>query len=107
MTPGEYLLRDDEIVINAGRPTVTLRVANGGDRPVQIGSHFHFAEVNAALRFDRAAALGMRLNIPAGTAVRFEPGQHRTVELVALSGARVVYGFNGQVMGALPPLGGN
>lgn len=107
MIPGEYLLRDDEIVINAGRPTVTLRVANGGDRPVQIGSHFHFAEVNAALRFDRAAALGMRLNIPAGTAVRFEPGQHRTVELVALAGARVVVGFNGQVMGALPPLGGN
>ncbi|WP_198117778.1 urease subunit beta [Massilia rhizosphaerae] len=107
MIPGEYLLRDDEIVINAGRPTVTLRVANGGDRPVQIGSHFHFAEVNAALRFDRAAALGMRLNIPAGTAVRFEPGQHRTVELVALAGARVVYGFNGQVMGALPPLGGD
>jgi len=104
MIPGEYLLREDDIVLNANRPTLTLRVANGGDRPVQVGSHFHFAEVNAALQFDRTAALGMRLNIAAGTAVRFEPGQHRTVELVALGGARRVYGFNGQVMGALPPL---
>jgi len=104
MIPGEYLLREDDIVLNPGRPTLTLRVANSGDRPVQVGSHFHFAEVNAALRFDRAAAFGMRLNIAAGTAVRFEPGQHRTVELVALGGARAVYGFNGQVMGALPPL---
>ena len=107
MIPGEYLLREEDIVINAGRPALTLRVANSGDRPVQVGSHFHFAEVNAALQFDRAAALGMRLNIAAGTAVRFEPGQHRTVELVALAGAREVYGFNGQVMGALPPLEGN
>ncbi|THC39621.1 urease subunit beta [Massilia sp. Mn16-1_5] len=104
MIPGEYLLREDDIVLNANRPTLTLRVANGGDRPVQVGSHFHFAEVNAALQFDRTAALGMRLNIAAGTAVRFEPGQHRTVELVALGGARRVYGFNGQVMGALPLL---
>jgi urease subunit beta len=107
MIPGEYLLREGDIVLNAGRPALTLRVANSGDRPVQVGSHFHFAEVNAALLFDRAASLGMRLNIAAGTAVRFEPGQHRTVELVALAGAREVYGFNGQVMGALPPLGGN
>jgi urease subunit beta len=107
MIPGEYLLREDDIVLNAGRPARTLRVANSGDRPVQVGSHFHFAEVNAALLFDRAASLGMRLNIAAGTAVRFEPGQHRTVELVALAGARAVYGFNGQVMGALPPLEGN
>jgi urease subunit beta len=104
MIPGEYLLREDDIVLNPGRPTLTLRVANTGDRPVQIGSHFHFAEVNVALRFDREASLGMRLNIAAGTAVRFEPGQQRTVELVALAGAREVYGFNGQVMGALPPL---
>ncbi len=104
MIPGEYLLREDDIVLNAGRPALTLRVANSGDRPVQVGSHFHFAEVNAALQFDRAAALGMRLDIAAGTAVRFEPGQYRTVELIALAGAREVYGFNGQVMGALPPL---
>jgi urease subunit beta len=107
MIPGEYILREDDIVLNAGRPTLTLRVANSGDRPVQVGSHFHFAEVNAALQFDRAAALGMRLDIAAGTAVRFEPGQYRTVELIALLGAREVYGFNGQVMGALPPLEGN
>jgi urease subunit beta len=107
MIPGEYLLREEDIVLNAGRPALTLRVANSGDRPVQVGSHFHFAEVNAALQFDRAAALGMRLDIAAGTAVRFEPGQHRTVELIALAGAREVYGFNGQVMGALPPFEGN
>ncbi|MFC5460554.1 urease subunit beta [Massilia niabensis] len=107
MIPGQYILREDDIVLNAGRPALTLRVANSGDRPVQVGSHFHFAEVNPALRFDRAAALGMRLNIAAGTAVRFEPGQHRTVELIALAGAREVYGFNGHVMGALPPLEGN
>jgi urease subunit beta len=107
MIPGEYILREDDIVLNAGRPALTLRVANSGDRPVQVGSHFHFAEVNAALQFDRAAALGMRLDIAAGTAVRFEPGQYRTVDLIALLGAREVYGFNGQVMGALPPLEGN
>jgi urease subunit beta len=104
MIPGEYILREDDLVLNAGRPALALRVANSGDRPVQVGSHFHFAEVNPALQFDRAAALGMRLDIAAGTAVRFEPGQHRTVELIALAGAREVYGFNGQVMGALPPL---
>jgi urease subunit beta len=104
MIPGEYILREDDLVLNAGRPALALRVANSGDRPVQVGSHFHFAEVNPALQFDRAAALGMRLDIAAGTAVRFEPGQHRTVELIALGGAREVYGFNGQVMGALPPL---
>jgi urease subunit beta len=104
MIPGEYILREDDLVLNAGRPALMLRVANSGDRPVQVGSHFHFAEVNAALQFDRAAALGMRLDIAAGTAVRFEPGQYRTVELIALAGAREVYGFNGQVMGALPPL---
>ncbi len=103
MIPGEYILREDDLVLNAGRPALVLRVANSGDRPVQVGSHFHFAEVNAALQFDRAAALGMRLDIAAGTAVRFEPGQYRTVELIALGGAREVYGFNGQVMGALPP----
>ena len=104
MIPGEYLLEDGDIALNPGRPVLTLTVANSGDRPVQVGSHFHFAEVNAALQFDRAAAMGMRLNIAAGTAVRFEPGQQRTVQLVALAGARAVYGFNGQVMGALPAL---
>ena len=104
MIPGETILREDDLVLNAGRPALLLRVANSGDRPVQVGSHFHFAEVNAALQFDRAAALGMRLDIAAGTAVRFEPGQCRTVELIALAGTREVYGFNGQVMGALPPL---
>ncbi|MEX3841173.1 urease subunit beta [Paraburkholderia sp. BR10882] len=101
MIPGEMLIDDGEIELNAGRETVTVKVANTGDRPVQIGSHFHFYEVNAALSFDREAARGFRLNIAAGTAVRFEPGQERTVELVALAGARAVYGFNGQVMGPL------
>jgi len=101
MIPGELLIDDGEIELNAGRPTVTVTVANTGDRPVQVGSHFHFYEVNDALSFDRAAARGFRLNIAAGTAVRFEPGQERTVELVALAGARVVYGFNGKVMGPL------
>jgi len=107
MTPGEYLLDDGDIDINAGRATVTLVVANSGDRPIQVGSHFHFFEVNAALQFGRSAAIGMRLNIAAGTAVRFEPGQQRTVELVALSGDRRVFGFNGMVMGDLPPQKGN
>ena len=102
MIPGEVLVGDGEIAINVGRATVSVTVANSGDRPVQVGSHFHFFETNAALRFDRVAALGMRLNIAAGTAVRFEPGQQRTVELVALAGERMVYGFNGEVMGALP-----
>ena len=106
MIPGEYLLEDGEIAINAGRATRTMVVANSGDRPVQVGSHFHFFEVNTALKFARSDAIGMRLNIAAGTAVRFEPGQRRTVELVALDGARMVYGFNGLVMGELPPHGG-
>ena len=101
MIPGEYLIAPGEISLNAGRPTLTLAVTNTGDRPVQVGSHYHFAETNQALVFDRAAARGFRLNIPAGTAVRFEPGQVRTVALVALGGDRKVYGFLGQVMGAL------
>lgn len=101
MIPGELLPAKGEIELNVGRPTLRLKVANTGDRPIQIGSHYHFAETNAALVFDRAAARGFRLNIPAGTAVRFEPGQQRTVELVALGGARVVYGFLGAVMGPL------
>ncbi|WP_207000286.1 urease subunit beta [Trinickia mobilis] len=101
MTPGEILTDDGEHELNAGRATVTLTVANTGDRPVQIGSHYHFYEVNDALAFDREQARGFRLNIAAGTAVRFEPGQERTVELVALAGNRVVYGFNGKVMGPL------
>ncbi len=99
--PGQYLLEDGDITLNSGRATATLVVANRGDRPVQVGSHYHFYEVNTALAFDRFTALGMRLNIAAGTAVRFEPGQQRTVELVALDGAREVFGFNGLVMGAL------
>ena len=107
MIPGEYLLDEGDIEINAGRATVTLVVANSGDRPIQVGSHFHFFEVNTALQFGRSAAIGMRLNIAAGTAVRFEPGQQRTVELVALAGDRRVFGFNGQVMGDLPPQGSN
>lgn len=101
MIPGEYLLEDGEIAINEGRRTVVLTVANAGDRPVQVGSHYHFHEVNDALQFDRETALGMRLNIAAGTAVRFEPGQVRTVTLVALSGDRIVHGFNGLVSGPL------
>lgn len=101
MIPGEYFLQDGEIEINAGRPTVRLRVDNAGDRPIQVGSHAHFFEVNRALRFDRARAYGCRLNIPAGTAVRFEPGEGRDVELVALAGLRRVYGMNGLVGGAL------
>ena len=101
MIPGESSLQDGDLELNAGRATVTLTVANTGDRPIQVGSHYHFAETNAALAFDRAAARGFRLNIAAGTAVRFEPGQKRAVELVALAGARVVYGFTGAVMGPL------
>jgi urease subunit beta len=101
MIPGEILPQDGDIEQNAGRATVTLTIANTGDRPIQVGSHYHFAETNAALAFDRAAARGFRLNIAAGTAVRFEPGQTRTVELVALAGDRVVYGFTGAVMGPL------
>lgn len=101
LIPGEVLPADGEIELNAGRPTVTLEVANTGDRPIQVGSHYHFYETNGALRFDREAARGFRLDIPAGTAVRFEPGQTREVTLVALAGARTVYGFQGRVMGAL------
>ncbi|HEV8258738.1 MAG TPA: urease subunit beta [Casimicrobiaceae bacterium] len=101
MIPGEILPASGDIELNAGRPTRKLAVANTGDRPIQVGSHYHFAETNAALAFDRAAARGHRLSIPAGTAVRFEPGQKRTVELVALAGARIVYGFRGAVMGPL------
>lgn len=101
MIPGEYHTEPGEIEINAGRPTLTLEVANIGDRPIQVGSHYHFYEVNEALKFDRQAAYGCRLNIPAGTAVRFEPGQTRTVELTALAGSRTVYGFQGKVMGGL------
>ena len=101
MIPGEMRVEPGEIELNAGRPTVTVTVANTGDRPVQVGSHYHFYETNAALRFDRAKAYGCRLNIAAGTAVRFEPGQSRTVELVALAGDRRVYGFAAAVMGAL------
>ncbi len=101
MIPGEYQIRDGEIELNAGRRTLTLSVANSGDRPIQIGSHFHFFETNDALSFDRAATRGMRLNIAAGTAVRFEPGQSREVELVDLAGQRRVFGFAGRVMGEL------
>jgi urease subunit beta len=101
MIPGELLTDDGEHELNAGRTTITVTVSNTGDRPVQIGSHYHFYEVNAALAFDREAARGFRLNITAGTAVRFEPGQERTVELVELAGDRVVFGFNGKVMGKL------
>jgi len=101
MIPGEIIARTGEITLNAGRKSIRLSVANTGDRPIQVGSHYHFAETNAALAFDRAAARGFRLNIAAGTAVRFEPGQQRTVELVSLAGARVVYGFTGAVMGPL------
>ena len=101
MIPGEVFLGDGDIEINVGRKTVTTNVANTGDRPVQVGSHYHFFETNHALAFDRASARGFRLNIPAGTAVRFEPGQSRTVELVAYAGDRKVYGFRGEVMGSL------
>jgi urease subunit beta len=101
MIPGEIFPADAPITLNEGRATIELGVANSGDRPVQVGSHFHFHEVNEALVFDRAAAYGFRLDIPAGTAVRFEPGQTRTVRLVALAGNRVVVGFNGRVDGAL------
>ena len=101
MIPGEMLIKDGEIELNAGRKTVTLTVANTGDRPIQVGSHYHFFETNPALKFDRKKARGMRLDIAAGTAVRFEPGQTREVQLVALAGKRVVYGFRGDVMGKL------
>jgi urease subunit beta len=101
MIPGEMKVADGDIELNKGRKTVTVQVTNAGDRPVQVGSHYHFFETNEALQFERKAAYGFRLNIAAGTAVRFEPGQMRTVELVALAGDRKVYGFAGKVMGAL------
>jgi urease subunit beta len=101
MIPGEVMAAAGEIELNAGRAQVVLMVANTGDRPVQVGSHYHFAETNAALAFDRDAARGMRLDIPAGTAVRFEPGQTREVALVALAGAREVWGFNQKIQGPL------
>ena len=101
MIPGEYLLADGDVIANAGRETVEMSVTNTGDRPIQVGSHFHFFEVNRALRFDRQAAYGMRLDLPAGTAVRFEPGETKTIRLVALGGSRQVYGGSGLVMGAL------
>ncbi|NCO87194.1 MAG: urease subunit beta [Rhodobacterales bacterium] len=101
MIPGEMFVEDGMLELNAGRVAITLEVANTGDRPVQVGSHYHFAEANPALDFDRAAARGMRLDIAAGTAVRFEPGQRREVSLIAYAGARVVHGFNAKVAGAL------
>lgn len=101
MLPGEYILDDKDIEINAGRERLTLEVSNCGDRPIQVGSHYHFAETNMSLKFDRTKARGFRLNIPAGTAVRFEPGASRTVELVSVAGNRSIYGFRGEVMGPL------
>ena len=101
MIPGEYVVKEGEIELNAGRPTVCLQVANTGDRPIQVGSHFHFYEVNAALYFERERSRGMRLDIPAGTAVRFEPGDEKEVTLVSLAGSRQVYGFNNRINGRL------
>jgi len=101
MIPGQVITPPGEILLNADRPQIVLEVANAGDRPIQVGSHYHFYETNAGLRFDREKARGMRLDIPAGTAVRFEPGQTREIRLVPLSGTRTVYGFHGQIMGKL------
>lgn len=101
MIPGEIIVADGEIILNADRDTINMKVANTGDRPVQIGSHYHFAEANIALKFNRGDARGMRLDIAAGTAVRFEPGQTREVRLVPMAGARRIFGFNGQIMGDL------
>jgi urease subunit beta len=101
MIPGEMIVQPGEIELNAGRPVIRLQIANTGDRPIQVGSHFHFYEVNAALNFDREQARGMRLDIPAGTAVRFEPGDEREVTLVPLAGSRQIYGFNGRINGNL------
>jgi urease subunit beta len=101
LIPGELLSEPGELTLNAGRPVTTLKVANTGDRPVQVGSHFHFHEANSALRFDREAARGLRLDIPAGTAIRFEPGDSRTVQLVPFAGERRVFGFNGLINGPL------
>ncbi|OAI53997.1 Urease subunit beta [Planctomycetaceae bacterium SCGC AG-212-F19] len=105
MIPGEYLCEDGTIELNAGRPVISLQVNNTGDRPVQVGSHYHFFEVNKAMVFDRAAAYGMRLDIPAGTAVRFEPGEIKTVQLIPVVGTRQVYGGSGLVMGKLDDAG--
>ncbi|HBC56304.1 MAG TPA: urease subunit beta [Gammaproteobacteria bacterium] len=99
MIPGEIFLQDKDITINEGRELIQVSVANSGDRPIQVGSHYHFYETNGALKFDREKTKGFRLNIPAGTAVRFEPGQTRQVTLVPYAGARKIYGFNGQIMG--------
>ena len=99
MIPGEYFIKPGEIELNRGRKTLTLKVSNSGDRPIQVGSHYHFFETNPALQFDRAKARGMRLDIAAGTAVRFEPGQSREVSLIPYQGARLIYGFNQRVMG--------
>jgi len=101
MIPGEYQIKDGKLELNAGRKKIKLKIENSGDRPIQVGSHYHFYETNLALKFDREAARGFRLNIPAGTAVRFEPGQDREVELVELAGKRKVFGFRGEVMGDL------
>ena len=101
MIPGEYFIDDGEIELNVGRKTLTISVANSGDRPIQVGSHYHFYETNSALSFKREETRGLRLNIAAGTAVRFEPGQTRTVELVEYAGDKKIYGFNGEIMGAL------
>jgi urease subunit beta len=101
MIPGEYAIKDGELTLNEGREKISLSVSNSGDRPIQVGSHYHFYETNSALEFERETARGFRLDIPAGTAVRFEPGQSRTVDLVAYAGSREVYGFNGKVMGSL------
>lgn len=106
MIPGEVITADGDLILNAGRRSITLTVANGGDRPVQVGSHYHFAEVNPSLRFDRSAARGMRLDIPSGTAMRFEPGQQREVQLVDYAGSRTVIGFRGEVMGSVDAAGG-
>ena len=102
MSPGEVVTVAGELELNVGRETRRVTVANTGDRPIQVGSHYHFYETNRALQFERESTRGFRLNIPSGTAIRFEPGQQREIELVALAGARVVYGFQGRIMGALP-----
>ncbi|KEQ23484.1 urease subunit beta [Paenibacillus tyrfis] len=101
MIPGEYILRNDDIICNAGKKSITLEVLNTGDRPIQVGSHYHFYEVNTALEFDREAAFGMRLNIPAGAAVRFEPGDSKKIELIPFAGERRVYGFNNKTEGSV------
>ncbi len=105
MIPGEYFIKDGEIELNKGRKSLTLSVSNSGDRPIQVGSHYHFFETNPALKFERKKTRGMRLDIPAGTAIRFEPGQTREVTLVALSGTRTVYGFRHAIMGKLDGAG--